>query len=51
MAPAGDGEGGPADLLMVLMMLSSSSLEAGLWPPMGNTRLMGSNKRDRDLDR
>lgn len=38
-------------LLMVLMMLSSSSVEGGLWPPRGNTRLMGSNRRERDLER
>lgn len=38
-------------LVMVLMMLSSSSLEGGLWPPMGNTRLIGSNRRERDLER
>lgn len=38
-------------LAMVLIMLSSSSVEGGLRPPGGKTRLMGSKSRDNDFDK
>ena len=40
-----------SDLPIVFAMLASSSLDGGLRAPDGNTRLMGSNSLDKDLDR
>jgi len=38
-------------LIMVLMILSTSCSVGGFWEPVENTRLMGSNNLDNDLDK